>query len=305
MQRRNCMKKHRIKTQREPSDLILRLLIASLTYALLSAVVYIPFMSQIGHMSESIVIRSYVENSGQKEYDDSRSTEFLRAAEYNRSIETTQARTPFFYRGTSEETDEYRSLLPGNAGVMCIIEIPAIDICLPVGHGTSDEVLETMAGHVCGTSLPIGGISTNCVIAAHSGSTSSRLFTDLGRIAPGDKIFVHVLSRTLTYRVQSDEDISVVLPYDGKTEHAFSADYDVPYYRIHPGEDILTLYTCTPVGINSHRLIVTAHRAETGQKVSQDRELHPSVRRTKSIVICILLALVPLLGTMLMLREIR
>lgn len=304
MQRRKKMKKHRSRAQKNPSDLITRLLIAALTYALLSAVAYIPFMSEVGHMSESIVIRSYVENDNQEEYDGNQNREFLRAAAYNRSIEITQARTPFFYRGTSEETDDYRSLLPGSAGVMCIIEIPAIDICLPVGHGTSDEVLETMAGHVYGTSLPIGGISTNCVIAAHSGSTSSRLFTDLGRINPGDKIFVHVLSRTLTYSVLSDADISVVLPYDGKTEHADSDDYDVPYFRINPGEDILTLYTCTPVGINSHRLIVTAHRAEADQKVSQGRELQPSVMHTKSLIICILLALVPLLSAVLMFSKI-
>jgi sortase A len=262
-------------------------------------------MSQIGHVSESVVIRSYVEKSEKSEYDDNQSIEFLRAEEYNRVIETAQSRTPFFYRGTSEETDAYRALLPGTGGVMCIVDIPSIGICLPVGHGTSDEVLDVMAGHVCGTSLPIGGISTNCVIAAHSGSTSARLFTDLGKITPGDKILVHVLSRTLTYRVLSDQDISVVLPYDGKTEHADSVDYDAPYFRIKPGEDILTLYTCTPVGINSHRLIVSAHRVETDQDVYASSELHSSGRHAKSLVACILLAPVPILGAVLMFRKVR
>ncbi len=299
------MRKLRSAVQRKPADFILRFLISALTYALLSAIVYIPFMNQIGYMSESVVIRSYVEKSGQKEDEGSRSQEFLLASEYNRNIETAQSRTPFFYRGTSEETDAYRSLLSGTGGVMCIVDIPSIGICLPVGHGTSDEVLDVMAGHVCGTSLPIGGISTNCVIAAHSGRTSSRLFTDLGRIAPGDKIFVHVLSRTLTYRVLSDQDISVVLPYDGKAEHADSADYDAPYFRIRPGEDILTLYTCTPVGINSHRLIVSAHRAETDQDVYTSSELRSSGRRAKSLVICILLAPIPILGAVFMFRKVR
>ena len=299
------MRKIRIRTERKPTDLILRLLIAALTYALLSAIVYIPFMNQIGYMGESVVIRSYVEKSSQEEDEDSQCQELLRASEYNRSIETAQSISPFFYRGTSEESDAYRALLPGTGGVMCVVDIPSIGICLPVGHGTSDEVLDVMAGHVCGTSLPIGGISTNCVIAAHSGSTSARLFTDLGKITPGDKILVHVLSRTLTYRVLSDQDISVVLPYDGKTEHADSADYDAPYFRIKSGEDILTLYTCTPVGINSHRLIVSAHRAETDQNVYRSSELRPSGRHAKSLVICILLAAVPILGAVLMFRKVR
>lgn len=299
------MRRNRTKVKTEPTDFILRFLIAALTYALLSAIVYIPFMNQIGYMSESVVIRSYVEKNGPEEACGSKSREFLRAAKYNKAIETAQSHTPFFYRGASEETDEYRAMLPGTGGVMCVIDIPSIGICLPVGHGTSDEVLDVMAGHVYGTSLPIGGISTNCVIAAHSGSTSSRLFTDLSRIAPGDKIFVHVLSRTLTYRVLSDQDISVVLPYDGKTEHADSTDYDVPYLRIKTGEDILTLYTCTPVGINSHRLIVAAHRAETTPEVKRSRELHPSGRHTRSLVICLLLAPVPVLGAILMFRKIR
>ena len=299
------MRKIRIRTERKPTDLILRLLIAALTYALLSAIFYIPFMNQIGYMGESVVIRSYVEKSSQEEYEDSQCQELLRASEYNRSIETAQSISPFFYRGTSEESDAYRALLPGTGGVMCVVDIPSIGICLPVGHGTSDEVLDVMAGHVYGTSLPIGGISTNCVIAAHSGSTSARLFTDLGKITPGDKIFVHVLSRTLTYRVLSNQDISVVLPYDGKTEHADSADYDAPYFRIKSGEDILTLYTCTPVGINSHRLIVSAHRAETDQNVYRSSELRPSGRHAKSLVICILLAAVPILGAVLMFRKVR
>ena len=299
------MRKIRIRTERKPTDLILRLLIAALTYALLSAIFYIPFMNQIGYMGESVVIRSYVEKSSQEEDEDSQCQELLRASEYNRSIETAQSISPFFYRGTSEESDAYRALLPGTGGVMCIVDIPSIGICLPVGHGTSDEVLDVMAGHVCGTSLPIGGISTNCVIAAHSGSTSARLFTDLGKITPGDKILVHVLSRTLTYRVLSDQDISVVLPYDGKTEHADSVDYDAPYFRIKPGEDILTLYTCTPVGINSHRLIVSAHRAETDQDVYTSSELHSSGRHAKSLVACILLAPVPILGAVLMFRKVR
>ena len=299
------MEKGSIRSKEDPADVFLRGLVAVLTFALLSAVIYIPLMNQIGHMSESVVIRSYTDTCNQKENDESINTEFLRAAVYNRRIESDQTRAAFFYRGTSIETDAYRSLLPGNGGVMCVIEIPSIGICLPVGYGTSDEVLDTMAGHVCGTSLPIGGISTNSVIAAHSGSASARLFTDRGRITPGDKIFVHVLSRMLTYNVLSEKDISVVLPYDGKAEHADSADYDVPYFRIKPGEDILTLYTCTPVGINSHRLIVQAHRTENDEETDRERELHLSGRRAKSFVFCILLAPLPLVGTVLMYRRIK
>ena len=288
----------------DQTDRLLRVLITILTYAFLSAVVYIPFMGQIGHMSESVIIRSYYEDIEEENCGERQSAKFLSADEYNRRVVAAQARSPFFYRGSSEETDSYRAILQGSGGVMCIIEIPSVDICLPVGHGTSDEVLETMAGHVYGTSLPVGGISTNSVIAAHSGSASSRLFTDLGRIAPGDRIFVHILSRVLTYTVLSDDDISVVLPYDGETQHADSYDYDVPYFRIKPGEDILTLYTCTPPGINSHRLIVQAHREKSAEKDTRDRELRPSVRKAGSLAACLLLAPIPLLGSLLMFRRI-
>lgn len=306
---------------RKNADRILLFTVPVLTFLFLCGIVYIPFMNQIGYFYDSTVIRTYVESCmGQREDrknstpsqsessllpDNDIHTELLRARRYNREIESRQICEPFYYRGSSNEPREYHSLLAGPGGVMCILEIPSINVYLPVGHGTSDEVLEKMAGHVCGTSLPVGGRSANAVIAAHSGRPSSRLFTDLGQMTSGDKIYVHVGNEILTYMVCSDSDIYVVLPYDGLPEHAASYGYDAPYFQIVPGEDILTLYTCTPVGINSHRLIVRARRIATDEEMVDG---HRDISVPRNLNVLLLLcsyALIPFFGSVLMYRWIR
>lgn len=306
---------------RKNADRILLFTVPVLTFLFLCGIVYIPFMNQIGYFYDSTVIRTYVESCmGQREDrknstpsqsessllpDNDIHTELLRARRYNREIESRQICEPFYYRGSINEPQEYHSLLAGPGGVMCILEIPSINVYLPVGHGTSDEVLEKMAGHVCGTSLPVGGRSANAVIAAHSGRPSSRLFTDLGQMTSGDKIYVHVGNEILTYMVCSDSDIYVVLPYDGLPEHAASYGYDAPYFQIVPGEDILTLYTCTPVGINSHRLIVQARRIETDTDKAPSYMDFSETKGVKSLLAACLYALVPLLGSALMYMQVR
>ena len=130
-------------------------------------------------------------------------------------------------------------------GVMCYIDIPKISVYLPVQHGTSAETLERAVGHVVGTSLPVGGSSTHAVLSAHSGMASSRLFSDIDQLTEGDVSYIHVLGDTLAYEVDS---IHTVLPTD------------TSLLQVEEGKDLVTLVTCTPFGINTHRLLVRGHR---------------------------------------------
>ena len=130
-------------------------------------------------------------------------------------------------------------------GVMCYIDIPKISVYLPVQHGTSAETLERAVGHVAGTSLPVGGSNTHAVLSAHSGMASSKLFSDIDQLEKGDIFYIHVLGDTLAYEVDS---INTVVPTD------------TSLLQIEDGNDYVTLVTCTPFGVNTHRLLVRGHR---------------------------------------------
>ena len=130
-------------------------------------------------------------------------------------------------------------------GVMAYVDIPKINVYLPVQHGTDAETLERAVGHVVGTSLPVGGSSTHAVLSAHSGLASSKLFSDIDQLAEGDTFYIHVLGDTLAYKVDS---INTVLPTDTRL------------LQIEDGKDYVTLVTCTPFGVNTHRLLVRGHR---------------------------------------------
>ena len=130
-------------------------------------------------------------------------------------------------------------------GVMCYVDIPKINVYLPVQHGTGAETLEKSVGHVVGTSLPVGGSSTHVVLSAHSGMASSKLFSDIDQLTEGDIFYIHVLGNTLAYEVDG---INTVVPTD------------TILLQIEEGKDLVTLVTCTPFGINTHRLLVRGHR---------------------------------------------
>lgn len=130
-------------------------------------------------------------------------------------------------------------------GVMCYIDIPKIGVYLPVQHGTDADTLERAVGHVVGTSLPVGGSSTNAVLSAHSGMASSKLFSDIDQLAAGDVFYIHVLGGTLAYKVDA---VHTVLPTDTSR------------LQIEDDKDYVTLVTCTPFGVNTHRLLVRGHR---------------------------------------------
>ena len=130
-------------------------------------------------------------------------------------------------------------------GVMAYIDIPKINVYLPVQHGTGAETLERSVGHVVGTSLPVGGSSTHAVLSAHSGMASSKLFSDIDQLEKDDTFYIHVLGEVLAYEV---DNINTVLPTD------------TSLLQIEDGKDLVTLVTCTPFGINTHRLLVRGHR---------------------------------------------
>lgn len=130
-------------------------------------------------------------------------------------------------------------------GAMCTIDIPKIGVYLPVRHGTEAETLERAVGHVVGTSLPVGGAGTHAVLSAHSGMASAKLFSDIDQLAEGDTFYIHVLDEVLAYEV---DQIATVLPSD------------TSLLQIEDEQDLVTLVTCTPFGVNTHRLLVRGHR---------------------------------------------
>ena len=152
------------------------------------------------------------------------------------------------YKLTEEEEARYHELLDlSGLGVMGYVEVPLLNCSLPIYHGTSDSVLQVAIGHIEWTSLPVGGKSSHCVISGHRGLPRAKLFTDLDKMAVGDVFMLRTLDEVLTYEV---DQISIVKPQDTKK------------IEIVEGEDYCTLVTCTPYGINSHRLLVRGHRIE-------------------------------------------
>lgn len=147
-----------------------------------------------------------------------------------------------------EKLEEYNSLLniAGN-GIMGYVEIPTIAVELPIYHGVSDSVLQIALGHLEGSSLPVGGEGTHCAISGHRGLPSAKLFTNLDELAKGDVFLLHVMDEILTYEV---DQIRIVEPAD------------LSALEIEEGKDLCTLITCTPYGVNSHRLLVRGHRIE-------------------------------------------
>ena len=194
-------------------------------------------------MHQTRAIASYAETVSQ--LDTAQYDEMWKAAQdYNRSL--AQRETAFAL--TDEQKAAYESLLDvSGLGVMGYIEIPEIDCSLPIYHGTEESVLQVAVGHLEWSSLPVGGEGTHCVLSGHRGLPSAKLFTNLDKLAVGDTFLLRVLDEVLTYEV---DQILIVEPEQ------------VDALGIVPGEDYRTLVTCTPYGINTHRLLVRGHRVE-------------------------------------------
>lgn len=153
----------------------------------------------------------------------------------------------------------YDALLNLNGdGIMAYVEVPALQIYLPVSHGTEAKTLEKSVGHVIGSSLPIGGSDTHCVLSGHSGMSDQKMFSDLNKLQAGDIFYIHVLSETLAYKVNC---IDTVLPED------------TSLLGIEDGKDMVTIVTCTPFGVNTHRLIAWGERTDYAEAAEEVAEL--------------------------------
>lgn len=158
------------------------------------------------------------------------------------------AKKPNRFNLTPEELATYNSILDvTGTGIMGYIDIPSIKISLPIYHGTDESILQIAIGHIAGTSFPIGGEGTHAAVSGHRGLPSAKLFTDIDKLQAGDKFLLQILDRTLTYEV---DQIRIVLPQE------------LQDLEIDPHEDYCTLITCTPYGVNTHRLLVRGHRVD-------------------------------------------
>lgn len=200
----------------------------------------------------------------QKEISDTDSAEIdamMDAAhKYNTQLAESQIALtdPFVYREENDSDIVYESVLSlDSSGLMCFINIPKINVNLPVYHGTSENALKKGVGHLEGTSIPVGGNGTRAVLSAHTGINSSKMFTDLTEMEIGDLFFINVLNKTLAYRIC---DIQVILPEE--------TGILVP----EKGRDLVTLLTCTPYGVNTHRLVVTGERTEYTEEAIAEAE---------------------------------
>ncbi len=227
---------------------IKRIFVAVLFLAGLSLLLY-PFVSnQWNNYRQKRLISDYDQTvrdlaaGGGIDYE----AEWERAFRYNDALLPSILPDSFAEAEISGEDAEYMACLNiGGNGIMGTVEVPKIEIILPIFHTTNDDVLQTAAGHLEGSSLPVGGEDTHCVISAHRGLPSASLFTDLDQMEEGDHFLLHILDDTLAYEV---DQIVVVEPDDTKE------------LEVQDGMDLVTLMTCTPYGVNSQRLFVRGHR---------------------------------------------
>ena len=218
----------------------------------LSLMLYPTFSNWWNSMHQTRAIAAYSEQVAQLDtvsYD--QLWEDARA--YNRSL---LGRENTFLLSDEQKAEYDRLLDVSGLGIMGYIEIPSIQVTLPIYHGTDEAVLQIAVGHLEWTSLPVGGESTHCVLSGHRGLPSARLFTDLDKLTVGDRFLFRVLDEVLTYEV---DQILIVEPYDTDA------------LRIEPGKDLCTLVTCTPYGINTHRLLVRGHRVENEREAQTVR----------------------------------
>ncbi|RSX55558.1 sortase [Bifidobacterium dolichotidis] len=232
----------------------------------------------------SRAVGSYVEAVADTPQD-TREDELKKANEYNKSL-VNQGNIRFSPR--EEQKKVYDSILDvTGTGIMAYLTVPKLSLSVPIYHGTSDTVLQIAAGHLEGSSFPVGGPSTHAAVSGHTGLPSAMLFTGLDRLTQGDTFSVTVYEETLTYEVDA---IHVVEPDD------------LSPLEIQKGRDLMSLITCTPYGINSHRLIVTGHRIPTPDNLPSRGEVE-AVAMWKDIGLIVAIVLVVGGATYLILRR--
>ena len=201
---------------------------------------YPKISEKIEEKNQTEIIKEYKENISKSD-EEKINKEYEKAKIYNENL-----------KGENKENDKYEEILnlSGN-GIMSYIEIPKVSIYLPIYHGTENEVLKKGAGHIKNTSLPIGGIDTHTVLTGHTGLIKAKIFTKINELEIGDIINIYTLEKRLTYKVYNKK---IVLPEETKD------------LQIEEDKDLLTLVTCTPYGINTHRLLVQSVRTQNEDK---------------------------------------
>ena len=231
------------KLKKKKNDRMVNMVLVGILLLGIAILGYPSFADWWNSFHQTRAVASYmsaVANLDQEEYD-----RIIGEAEaYNQEL----SETGVIWTMTEEEEERYFNLLSiADNSIMGYIDIPKISITLPIYHGTDESVLQIAIGHIAGTSLPVAGEGSHCVVSGHRGLPSAKLFTDIDKLVEGDTFTLSVMNRTLTYEV---DQIRVVEPTD------------LSNLQIEEGQDYCTLVTCTPYGINTHRLLVRGHRTE-------------------------------------------
>lgn len=224
----------------------LRIVIAEVIFLLALLLTLYPVISNLynqEHQSQiQTAYREVLEQTDTSELERIRE----QAIAYNRAITPGTAEEAYSQEAIQTASEDYVNQLDlSGTGIMGYVEIPTIGVDLPIYHGTGSDSLDRGTGHLLGSSLPVGGESTHTIITGHSGMASQKMLTDLEQLQEGDVFYLHVLDETLAYQVDA---IHTVLPHD------------TTYLGIVPGQDLCTLVTCTPTGVNTHRLLVRGRR---------------------------------------------
>lgn len=258
-----------------------------------------PWISDfVNQRQADITVNSYEDK--EKSLSDKRRAQMLKDAQlYNEDLAKNQVELtdPFVESKSAIKSGLlYDKLLNvDESGMMCYVEIPVIGVKLPVFHGTSASTLERGVGHLEGSSLPIGGKSTHAVLTGHTGLNNAKIFTDLTEVKQGDLFFIHTLGKNMAYRVI---DIQVVLPEETQS------------LLIQDGKDLVTLITCTPYGVNSHRLFVTGVRTKynpSDKEEAKDNQIKDTqwMREYKKAAIIGAIAAVAIIIFIKLIRRIR
>lgn len=284
-------RKERVKPARGNADRAFTLILVAALLVGIGLLLYPSFADYWNSFHQSRAVMSYAEHVSD-----------MNAEEYDRLLAEARDYNGRFvedgldWHMTEEDRAAYESALnvDGN-GIMGYIKIPKIDVMLPIYHGTEEKVLQTSIGHLESSSLPVGGESTHCLLSGHRGLPSARLFTDLDQLREGDTFTITVLNDTLTYEV----------------DHTWIVEpEDLTHLQIEKGKDLCTLITCTPYGINTHRLLVRGHRipnADGGAMVVADAiQIRPVfIAPFLAIPILVLLLIWVLISTSVSRRKIK
>ncbi|WAW99954.1 class C sortase [Streptococcus gallolyticus] len=255
----------------------LTVILVSMLLIGLSLVLYPTISNYWNSLHQSRIVAGYVQDV--EDMSDENKADMLATAQaYNQTLR--QGVTPGLDLSNSEIDFYNKTLDVSGTGIMAYVEIPKLNTILPIYHGTDEGVLRIAIGHIPGTSLPVGGKGTHAVISGHRGLPSAKLFTNIDRLAKGDTFMIQVLDETLTYEV---DQILTVLPND------------MSAVAIDPEQDYVTLVTCTPYGVNTHRLLVRGHRIpnkENAVRITTEASLENNLLIVVAVIIAIILLII-------------